>query len=125
MAQDGQPPDNKPQEFSGCFCVVVGFIVGSIFFSLVGPAAASALTRPAPKFYQIAIGLGRGEVVALLGIPKVESLTNPLPPNTYEHQCASRSDARHYLIWEPFRGPRHVVGLDSQGTTVFKCTVEK
>lgn len=123
MAQNGQPQENKPQEFSGCFCVVMGFIVGNILFGLFGPAGSEALFRPAANFHKVEIGASRGEIVDLLGRPKAESSTNPVPPNTYEHQAASRSNARHYLVWDPIMGPRHVVGLDAQDATVFKCVI--
>lgn len=123
MAQDGQPQEHKPQKFSGCFCVVMGFIVGNVLFACV----CGSLTNYSASFSEVQMGTGRVEVIALLGSPKAESSAVPIPPGTYEYQDASRSGAKTFLMWRsrPFLNPAFVVGLDAQDATVFKCTIKK
>lgn len=119
MAQSGQPRVSKPQEFSGCFCVVMGFIVGNVLFACV----CGSLTNYNAAFSDIQMGTSRVEAIALLGNPKAESSVVPIPPGTYEHQDASRSGAKTFLLWRsrPFLNTAFVVGLDAQDATVFKC----
>ncbi len=123
MAQSGQPPVSKPQEFSGCFCVVMGFIVGNVLFACV----CGSLTNYNASFSDIQMGTSRVGEIALLGNPKAESSVAPIPSGTYEHQDASRSGAKTFLLWRsrPFLNPAFVVGLDAQDAAVFKCTIHK
>ncbi len=123
MAQEGQPREDKLGAFSGCFCVVMGFILGNIFLGLLVPAVIRAITSPADNFPKVELRTSRAEVIALLGRPKAESGTNPFPPNSYEHQDASRHGVKSFLMWQSRRGKRFFVGLDAQEATVFKASM--
>ncbi len=119
MTQVGQPPENRPQELSGCFCVVIGFICGNILFACLH-GWLSAFVFGSTDFYKVQMGTSRSEVISLMGKPKAELSANPVPSGYY-HQDASRSGARQYLVWRSRRGASRVVGLDAEGNTVFKC----